>query len=87
MVATPQAGGKGNTWTVANLVVYYSNTYDLEARAQSEDRPHRDGQTQKVTYVDLVARGTVDEKILQALRKKIDMATIISGDNYREWLI
>lgn len=87
MIATPGAGGKGNTWTAANLVVYYSNTYDLEARAQSEDRAHRDGQSRSVTYVDLVARGTVDEKIISALRRKIDIASTISGDNYREWII
>lgn len=87
MVATPAAGGKGNTWVQADLVIYHSNTYDLEARAQSEDRNHRDGQTRSVTYIDLVARGTVDERIIHALRKKIDIATTISGDNYREWLI
>jgi len=87
MVSTPGAGGKGNTWVVADLVIYHSSTNNLEHRAQSEDRAHRDGQTRSVQYVDLVARGTVDEKKLKALRAKIDMSTIINGDNYREWLI
>lgn len=87
MVATPGAGGRGNTWVVADLVIYHSNTDNLEHRAQSEDRAHRDGQTKPVHYVDLVARGTVDEKKLKALRAKINMATVINGDNYREWLI
>jgi hypothetical protein len=87
MVSTQAAGGMGNTWVVADLVVYYANNYDLEQRQQSEDRAHRDGQTRRVTYVDLVARGTVDEKIIQALRRKIDMATAITGENYREWLV
>lgn len=87
MVSTPASGGRGNTWTVADLTVYYANNYDLEQRAQSEDRNHRKGQTKKVTYVDLIARGTVDEKIVSALRKKINMATMITGENYREWLI
>jgi hypothetical protein len=87
MVSSQAAGGKGNTWVVADLVVYAANSYDLELRAQSEDRTHRKGQTKAVTYVDLVARGTVDEKIIKALRKKIDMATAITGENYREWLI
>lgn len=87
MLSTPGAGGRGNTWVVANLVVYYANTYNLEHRSQSEDRAHRDGQTNRVTYVDLIARETVDEKTVQALRKKINMATAITGENYREWLI
>jgi hypothetical protein len=87
MVATPGAGGKGNTWTVATLSVYHSNTHDLEHRAQSEDRNHRDGLVGSATYVDLVAAGTIDEKKLKALRAKINMASAINGDNYREWLI
>lgn len=87
MISTPGAGGRGNTWVVANLVIYHSNDYDLEHRDQSEDRPHRDGQTERVTYVDLIARGTTDEKKVLSLRKKINMATTINGENYREWLI
>lgn len=87
MVATPAAGGLGNNWQVANLEVYLANTYNLEHRLQSEDRLHRGGQVSSVTLVDLVARGTVDEKIIQALRSKLDLSTTINGDNYREWLI
>jgi len=87
LVATPGAGGLGNTWTQADLVVYYSNSYDLELRAQSEDRAHRFGQTKSVTYVDLVARGTVDEKILSVLRKKINLAATITGEAWREWVV
>jgi len=87
MLATPGAGGVGNNWQVADLVVYHSNTYDLELRAQSEDRSHRHGQTKSVTYVDLVARNTVDEKILRVLRKKIDLSNAITGANWREWVI
>jgi SNF2 family DNA or RNA helicase len=87
MVATAAAGGRGRTWMNASLVVYYSNTNDLEARAQSEERPQGVGKTESVGYVDLVAPGTVDEKIIYALREKINMATAVTGDNYKEWLI
>ena len=76
-VGTPHAGGYGITLTAAGTVIYYSNTYDLEKRAQSEDRAHRIGQTRSVTYVDLVARNTVDEKIIQALANKQQLADII----------
>ncbi len=86
LVATQKAGGKGNTWTVADLTIYSSNNFDLEDRDQSEDRNHRKGQKKSVTYVDLVARGTVDEKIVRALRRKIDVATAITGENFREWV-
>ena len=72
--------------TAPNTVIYYSNSYDLEIRLQSEDRAHRIGQTNKVTYVDLVAPGTIDEKILEALRNKIDLAGKVLKEEAREWL-
>jgi SNF2 family DNA or RNA helicase len=87
MVSSQGSGGLGNNWTVADLVVYAASTHDLELRMQSEDRAHRKGQTRSVTYVDLIARGTVEEKIIQALRKKLNLADIINGENFRQWLI
>jgi Mesyanzhinovviridae DNA helicase len=87
MVSTQMSGGRGNTWNPATLVIYAANNHDLEHRYQSEDRCHRLGQTNRVTYVDLICRETVEEKIITALRKKIDLATIITGENFREWLI
>ena len=68
-------------------MVYYSNTYDLEVRMQSEDRAHRIGQVNKVTYVDILAENTVDEKIVKALRKKINLASAVMGESWREWLV
>ena len=85
-VGNPQTGGYGITLTAANTVVYYSNGYDLEKRLQSEDRAHRIGQKQAVTYVDLITPKTVDEKIRKALRKKINIATEIMGEELREWI-
>lgn len=87
IIATPAAGGKGRTWDMANLVVYYSSTNDLEHRSQSEERPKGVNKTFPIQYVDLIARGTVEEKIIKALRDKIDISTIINGDNYKEWLV
>ena len=78
-VGNPQTGGYGITLTAANTVVYYSNSYDLEKRLQSEDRAHRIGQTGSVTYVDLIAEGTIDEKIVKSLRSKINIANEIMG--------
>jgi SNF2 family DNA or RNA helicase len=85
-VGNPQTGGYGITLTAANNIIYYSNGYDLEKRLQSEDRAHRIGQKKAVTYIDLIAPKTIDEKIVKALRKKINIATEIMGEELREWI-
>jgi SNF2 family DNA or RNA helicase len=59
----------------------------LEVRLQSEDRAHRIGQKHNVTYIDLVAPRTIDEKILQALRDKINIAGRVLGEDARNWLL
>lgn len=87
MAATQGAGMRGNTWTVADLEIFAANEYDLEKREQSEDRPHRKGQTMRVTVGDLITPGTVDVKIVRNLRKKIGMASAITGEEAREWLL
>jgi SNF2 family DNA or RNA helicase len=86
IIGTPQTGGYGITLTQANTVIYYSNGYDLEKRLQSEDRAHRIGQKKSVTYVDLIAEDTVDEKIVEALRKKIDIASQVMGEELKDWI-
>ena len=86
-VGNPSTGGYGLTLTAASTMVYYSNSFDLEKRLQSEDRAHRIGQTKNVTYIDLIAVGTVDEKIVKALRAKIDIATQVLGEEIKTWLI
>jgi SNF2 family DNA or RNA helicase len=85
-IGNPQTGGYGITLTAASTVIYYSNGYDLEKRLQSEDRAHRIGQKKSVTYVDFMAEKTVDEKIVKALRKKINIASEILGDTLKEWI-
>ena len=85
-VGTPQTGGYGLTLTAANTVIYYSNGYDLEKRIQSEDRAHRIGQKKSVTYVDILAEDTVDEKIVKALRKKINIASKVMGEELKAWI-
>lgn len=86
-VGQPRTGGYGLTLTEAQTVIYFSNSYDLEVRLQSEDRAHRIGQKNNVTYIDIVTEGTVDEKILEALRDKIDIASTVLKEAYKEWLI
>ena len=67
-------------------MIYYSNSYDLESRLQSEDRAHRIGQKKSVTYVDLIAPDTIDEKIVEALRNKINLADQVLNEETKNWL-
>ena len=85
-VGNPSTAGYGLTLTEADLVIYYANDFNLETRIQSEDRAHRIGQKNNVTYIDLVSEGTIDEKIVEALRNKIDIGARVLGEEAREWL-
>ena len=85
-VGNPSTGGYGITLTAANTVIYYSNNYDLEKRLQSEDRAHRIGQTGSVTYIDLVAEKTIDDRIIKSLRNKINIANEIMGEDITDWI-
>lgn len=86
-VANQQTGGYGLTLTQAHTVIYFSNNYDLEKRIQSEDRAHRIGQKNNVTYIDLICEKSVDENIVNSLRNKIDLASQSLGEKLKEWLI
>jgi len=68
-----QAGGRGLTLTEAKTVVFFSNTYNLELRQQAEDRAHRIGQKNNVTYIDLIAEGTIDETVGKSQKLKLDL--------------
>jgi len=86
VVGTPQTGGYGITLTGASTMIYYSNGYDLEKRQQSEARIDRIGQTRNMTYIDLIAEKTIDEKIVKALRDKVNIATQVMGEELKEWI-
>ena len=85
-VGTTQTGGYGITLTAASTMVYYSNGYDLEKRQQSEARIDRIGQTKPMTYIDIICEDTVDTRIVKALRKKVDIATQIMGEELKSWI-
>jgi SNF2 family DNA or RNA helicase len=96
-VGNPAAGATGLTMNIAKSTFYYSNSFKLIDRLQSEDRNHRIGQDgalipgredlgPAVEYVDFVAEGTVDEKIVDSFRKKLSIAGQILGDRMRTWI-
>jgi len=86
LVGTPQTGGYGITLTGASTMIYYSNGYDLEKRQQSEARIDRIGQKKPMTYIDILAEDTIDEKIVKSLRKKVNIATEIMGEELKDWI-
>jgi len=85
-VGNPSTAGYGLTLTEADLVVYYTNDFNLATRMQSEDRAHRIGQLKPVTYVDLICDGTIDEKIVGALQNKIEISAKVLGEEVKQWL-
>ena len=86
-VGNPRTGGYGLTLTASNTVVYYSNSYDLEIRLQSEIEHTVLVKQRKVTYIDLISDGTIDEFIVKNLRGKINLATKVLGEELKKWLI
>lgn len=76
-VSNAETGGTGLTLNVATYTFYFSNDFKLVNRMQSEDRNHRIGQTNAVTYIDQITRNTIDTKILSAIRDKKDLANYI----------
>jgi SNF2 family DNA or RNA helicase len=76
LVANPASAAHGLTFVNSCLQVFYSLDYSLERYEQAKARIHRAGQTQKCTYVHLVARGTIDEDIMRILREKGDISRL-----------
>ena len=85
-IGNPTVGGYGLTLTAAGYVIYFSNNYNLEVRLQSEDRAHRIGQKKNVVYIDIIAKQTIDEKIVDALNKKLTISGETLGEEIKTWL-
>jgi len=85
-VGTPATGGFGITLTAASNMIYYSNGYNLEFRTQSEARIDRIGQKYPMTYIDIICEKTVDERIVKALRSKINIASKVMGEELKDWI-
>lgn len=75
--------GEGITLTASSYAVYYGNSWSLGQRLQSEDRNHRIGTTEAVTYYDLVTPETIDNLLFQSLKKKRGFHEMITGDTLR----
>lgn len=85
-VGTAATAGEGLDLAAANVVVYYSNSYSLKQRLQSEARPFGPAQKDPVLIIDIVSPGTVDEKVVEALKNKADIASLLQSRGWRELL-
>ena len=81
LVANPAAAGVGFTLTAASYAIYETLTWRYDLYAQSQDRNHRIGQRNPVTYIRLIADGTVEQAIAEALARKAQMASEVVGDD------
>lgn len=81
-----KAASTGLTLTQAETVMFYSNSFSLTDRLQSEDRAHRLGVKHSVTYIDLIMENTVDEYIVGKLINKHEVFTELLGDAIMPWI-
>lgn len=86
LVANPLKGGEGLNLQVSTLHYFYSNSFKADSRLQAEDRSHRIGQANKVTYKDLVCKGTVDEHVLNILKRKEDIIEFFRSSSLKEFM-
>ena len=74
------AAGLGLTLTAASTMVFYSLDYSMSNFDQARARIHRVGQKENCHYIYLIAKGTVDRKVIRSLRNKIDLAKTLVDD-------
>lgn len=77
LVIQIQTGGLGITLTAADTAIFYSTSFSFADYEQARARIHRIGQKRPVTYIHLIARGTIDEQIMLALKEKRNIAELV----------
>ena len=75
-----QTAAMGITLTAASTMVFYSLDYSMSNYEQARARIHRVGQKNACTYIHLIAKSTIDEKVLKALRDKTNLAKVLVDD-------
>ncbi|MGI6464563.1 MAG: DEAD/DEAH box helicase [Methanobacterium sp.] len=76
-VSQIQTTGLGLTLTAANTAIFYSMDFNYANYSQARARIHRIGQRNTCTYIHLVAKDTIDEKVLKTLQRKEDVAKLL----------
>lgn len=78
-----KAGGTGLNLTAADVVIHFDPWWNPSVEDQATDRAHRIGQTKTVQVLKIVARGTIEERIieLQAKKRGLINSVIKTGEN------
>ena len=74
-----KAGGTGLNLTAADVVIHFDPWWNVAVQNQATDRAHRIGQKNVVTVYRLIAKGTIEEKILELQEKKMELADKVLG--------
>lgn len=77
-----QTTGMGLTLTASDTAVFYSLSYNFADYEQAKARIHRIGQKNNCTYIHLIAKKTIDEKVMEALSEKKNIADLVV-DNWK----
>jgi len=85
-IGNPSVAGFGLNLQVSTIQLWYSNSYKTEDRLQAEDRSHRIGTTDNVLYKDIIAKGTLDEKIYKAIREGRELNDYFSQTSLEDLL-
>ncbi len=86
LIGNQASGGMGITLTKGSYMLYYSNSFSLDQRLQSQARIHRIGQLKKCTYIDISMRDSVDIHVRARLIENFDLANQLTGDEVMEWI-
>lgn len=87
MVISVKAGGTGLNLTNANHVIHFDRWWNPAVENQATDRAFRIGQTKNVMVHKFVSRGTIEEKIDELIKSKIELAqNVISADSGENWI-
>lgn len=79
LIANINSGSTGLNLQMANYMIFYNNTFDYARRYQSEDRIYRIGQNKNCHIFDIIANGTIDERIMESLENKESLAESIKN--------
>ena len=86
IVGNPSVAGFGLNLQVCTLQYYFSNSFRIEDRLQAEDRSHRIGVESACIYKDIVLKGTIDERVYEAISAGRDMNDFFKSQTLRELL-
>ena len=78
MVANPAKMGTGQNIQFSSYQIFFDNSFSFIQKDQAEARQHRKGQLEKVTVIELIARRTVDERLVKVIDDKKDLSLTLS---------